>query len=90
MFNTTTEPTQIKENMLSVFIHITSILSLGMIIGGSMIELFLYRLREKERSHYDTSDDEEEEQEEPNEPDTYCEKYKEEFEALAMRDLSEE
>jgi hypothetical protein len=89
MFNTTTEPTQIQETTLAVFLHITSILSISMVIGASMIELFLYRLREKEREESDSV----EEESETNETDLeeeYCEKYCEEFEALAMRDLSEE
>ena len=63
MFNTTTIPTP---DEVHYFTRIFSILSMGMLIGGSMIELFLLRLREKERSYldYESSDEEEEEEEE--------------------------
>jgi len=74
MLNTTTIPTQV---VYSSFLHISAILSMGMFIGISMIELFLYRLREKER-------DESKEVEK-----TYCDNYQEEFAALPVRMLTD-
>ena len=82
MFNTTTIPTQSATN--NSFFYLFSVLSMGMILCGSMIELFLYRLREKERLY--ESEDEEEEDTESEE--NYTDKYYEEFEALAMRELT--
>ena len=74
MLNTTTIPTQV---VYSSFLHISAILSMGMFIGISMIELFLYRLREKEQ-------DESKEVEK-----TYCDNYQEEFAALPVRMLTD-
>ena len=56
---------------------------MGMILGGSMIELFLYRLREKER--YDDSDSEDEEE---DTEEKYTDRYYEEFDALEMCELT--
>jgi hypothetical protein len=83
MFNTTTIPTP---DEVHYFTRIFSILSMGMLIGGSMIELFLLRLREKERSYldYESSDEEEEEEED------YCAKYQDEFAALPLHKLSDD
>jgi hypothetical protein len=91
MYNTTTIPT--SEELCIPFLRLFSILSLGLVVAGSVIELFLYRLREKERAcQYDSSEEEtesEEEEEEEDEED-YCEKYREEFAALPSDKLSEE
>jgi hypothetical protein len=89
MFNTTTIPT----NYSSPFLSILNILSIGLVLGGSFIELFLYRLREKERSinnDYSDSDSESEssDEAEDNEP-SYCQQYYTEFEALTMRQLTD-
>jgi hypothetical protein len=87
MFNTTTIPTQMetKNNFFCLF----SVLSSGMLLGCLMMELFMYRLREKERlyeSEYE--DSEEDDTEEDDTEENYTDKYYEEFEALAMRELT--
>ena len=81
MFNTTTIPTQSATN--NSFFYLFSVLSMGMILGGSMIELFLYRLREKERLY-----ESEESEEDTDSEEKYTDRYHEEFEALAMRELT--
>jgi hypothetical protein len=91
MYNTTTIPT--SEELSIPFLRLFSILSVGMVVAGSVIELFLYRLREKERAYqYDSSEEETEsdEEEEEEEEEDYCEKYQEEFAALPSHKLSEE
>lgn len=83
-FNTTTIPTNYNNDYNS-FLSIFYILSSGMVIGASIIELFLHRIRDTERMClYDSSDDEEEQEED------YCDKYKEEFAALTHHKLSDE
>ncbi len=84
-YNTTTIPTNNNDSIFSIF-SIFSILSLGAIVGASVIELFLYQLREKEEAYVDDSSEEEEEEEEED----YCDKYKEEFAALTKHKLSDE
>jgi hypothetical protein len=83
MFNTTTIPTQLepKNNYLCLF----SVLSTGMLLGCFMMELFMYRLREKERL-YESEDEESEEDTDTEE--NYTDRYYEDFEALAMRELT--
>lgn len=80
MINTTTIPTQ---NPGFPLFYLLCILSTSAIVGISFIETFLYRLREKER-YTDSSDDDEEEE------DNYCDNYRDEFEALSMRELPTE
>lgn len=81
MINTTTMPTQI-DNPSFQFFPLLCILSTGIIIGISFIETFLYRLRKQGcKNETDSSDEEEEE-------DSYCDNYRDEFEALSMRELT--
>ena len=88
MYNTTTIPTQPDGSFLQFFY----ILSLGAIVGASLIELFLFRLKirlsEKGGAYID--DDSEEEAEEEAEEEDYCDNYHDEFAALSLRKLSEE
>ena len=77
ILNTTTIPTQ-HETELSIT-KIFYVLSLGALIGCSIIELFLYRLREKERDYV-----------EEEEEDDYCNNYQDEFDDLSFRKLSDE
>jgi hypothetical protein len=83
MFNTTTIPTSGETNSVSAFLHVSMILSLSILVGGAFMELFLYRLREKQR--LEESDSEEESDEED-----YCTSYYEEFQALATRVLTDD
>jgi hypothetical protein len=85
MFNTTTIPTSI--NIPFSFCHIASILSLGGFMWISVIEMFLSRLRRRESSGEDFSDSEWDSE---FENDNYCDTYTEAFEALPVRDLSED
>jgi len=78
-YNTTTIPTNNNDSFFSIFY----ILSLGAVVGFSVIELFLCRLRDKEQTYVDDSSEEEEEED-------YCDKYKEEFAALTKHKLSDE
>ena len=87
MFNTTTEPTPIPTSMVAAFFNILSILGMSLLIGGSMTELFLYRLREQDRRKEEETADETETEEEQED---YSTKYTEAFEALALRELSDE
>ena len=82
MFNTTTIPTHMEKS--DNFFCLFGVLSLSILLAGSMMEFFLYRIREKERLY--ESEDEEEEDTESEE--NYTDKYYEEFEALAMRELT--
>jgi hypothetical protein len=82
MINTTTIPTQLNNTS---YICIFGILTTGLLIGASMMELFLYKIREKQR---EAADDSSEEEEEPR--NSYCDKYTDEFEALSTRVLTEE
>jgi hypothetical protein len=89
MYNTTTIPTtQLDGSFLGFFY----VLSMGAIVGASLIELFLFRLRvrlnEKGRAYID--DDSEEEVETEEEAEDYCNNYQDEFAALSPRKLSEE
>jgi DNA repair exonuclease SbcCD nuclease subunit len=62
------------------------ILSLSILVGGAFMELFLYRLREKQRlEESDISDEEASDEEED-----YCTRYYEEFQALATRVLTDD
>ncbi len=82
MLNTTTIPTSESDtSILNVFY----ILSLGALLGASIIELFLFQLREKERDFVEADEDTEEDTEED-----YCNNYKDEFAALSLRKLNEE
>ena len=83
MFNTTTIPTPI--NTAVSLCHIASILSLGGFMWISVIEMFLSRLRRRESLGEDCSDSESD-----FESDNYCDTYTEAFEALQVRDLSED
>ena len=85
MFNTTTIPTSI--NIPVSICHIASILSLGGLMWISVIEMFLSRLRRRESSGEDLSDSEWDSE---FENDNYCDTYTEAFEALPVRDLSED
>ena len=85
MFNTTTIPTSI--NIPFSFCHIASILSLGGLMWISVIEMFLSRIRRRESSGEDFSDSEWDSE---FENDNYCDTYTEAFEALPVRDLSED
>jgi DNA-binding TFAR19-related protein (PDSD5 family) len=82
MINTTTIPTQLNNTS---YICIFGILTTGFLIGASMMELFLFKIREKQR---EAADDSSEEEEEPR--NSYCDKYTDEFEALSTRVLTEE
>ena len=82
MFNTTTIPTSI--NTPASICHIASILSIAALIGASVCELFLYRMKERICLGENLPESETEEEE------NYCDKYVEEFEALPARELSEE
>ena len=82
MINTTTIPTQL--NSISITC-IFGVLSMGLIIGASMMELFLQRLREKQ---WEEEDDSSEEEEEP--VNKYSDSYADAFEALPFRVLTEE
>ena len=82
MFNTTTIPTSI--NTPAFICHIASILSIAALIGASVCELFLYRMKERRCVGENLPESETEEEE------NYCDKYVEEFEALPARELSEE
>ena len=84
MFNTTTIPTKIDNNSGAGFLNICCILSTSAVLAISMMELFLYRLREKNRQ-IDANESSDEE-----EPETYCHKYEEAFDALSLRDISVE
>jgi hypothetical protein len=86
MFNTTTEPTPIPTSMVAAFFNILSILGMSLLIGGSMTELFLYRLSEIDRRKEEETDETETEEEEED----YSTKYTKAFEALALRELSDE
>jgi hypothetical protein len=79
MMNTTTIPTQ--EDIESSFLTLFAIMSMGMILGGSICELILYRIREGERTTHELNDIPQ---------DAYINKYYEEFAALKMRKLSDE
>ena len=82
MFNTTTIPTSIYTP--ASICHIASILSIAALIGASVCELFLYRMKERICLGENLPESETEEEE------NYCDKYVEEFEALPARELSEE
>jgi hypothetical protein len=84
MFNTTTIPTKLENNSGAGFLNLFCILSTSAVLAISMMELFLYRLREKNRQ-LDTNDSSDE-----DETETYCHKYEDVFEALSMRDISPE
>jgi hypothetical protein len=82
-FNTTTIPTHYDYNS---FLSIFYILSSGIVIGASIIELFLHRIKDtSQMCLYDSSEEDEQEEEE-----SYCDKYKEEFSALTHHKLSDE
>ena len=82
-FNTTTIPTNYTYNS---FLSIFYILSSGIVIGASIIELFLHRIKDtSQMCLYDSSEEDEQEEEE-----SYCDKYKEEFSALTHHKLSDE
>jgi hypothetical protein len=86
MFNTTTIPTIAETSNVSTFLNVSMILSLSILVGGAFMELFLYRLREKQRlEESDISDEEASDEEED-----YCTRYYEEFQALATRVLTED
>jgi hypothetical protein len=84
MYNTTTIPTQQLDGSFLQFFYV---LSMGAIVGASMIELFLFRIRDRLRNKGGAyiDDDSEEEAEED-----YCNNYQDEFAALSLRKLSEE
>ena len=88
MYNTTTIPTTQLDGSFLQFFYV---LSMGAIVGASMIELFLFRLRDRLRDKGGAyiDDDSEEEVEEVEEED-YCNNYQDEFAALSLRKLSEE
>jgi hypothetical protein len=71
------------------FCYLLSILATSLLIGGSMTEFFLYRLREKYRQANSESDSDGETDTEEEEEEKYTEKYQEAYEALATRELSE-
>ena len=81
MFNTTTIPTP-EPHQNNSFFYSFSVISMGMLVGCSIIEIFLRRLREKE--DYDSSDSEDEDEREGN----YTDRYYKEFEALEMCQLT--
>ena len=81
MFNTTTIPTP-EPHQNNSFFYSFSVISMGMLVGCSIIEIFLRRLREKE--DYDSSDSEDEEDTE----ERYTDRYYKEFEALEMCQLT--
>ena len=83
MFNTTTIPT-LDPNQNNSFFCLFSVLSMGMLVGCSIFELFLHRMREKE--NYDSSDSEDEDEGETEE--NYTDRYYKEFEALEMCELT--
>ena len=83
MFNTTTIPTQMETN--NTFFCLFGLLSLSMLLGYSMMEGFLYR--EKKYYGYSHSEDEDEDEDETEE--SYTDRYYKEFEALALRELSD-
>jgi len=86
MFNTTTIPTIAETSNVSTFLNVSMILSLSILVGGAFMELFLYRLREKQRlEESDISDEEASDEEED-----YCTRYYEEFQALATRVLTDD
>jgi len=88
MLNTTTIPSQVNNNVSGGFVNICCILSTSAILGLFMMEIFLYKLREKNRqSDVNESSDEEEEE---DETESYCHKYEDVFEALSVRDISKE
>ena len=86
MFNTTTIPTIAETSNVTTFLNVSMILSLSILVGGAFMELFLYRLREKQRlEESDISDEEASDEEED-----YCTRYYEEFQALATRVLTDD
>ena len=86
MYNTTTIPTTQLDGSFLQFFYV---LSMGAIVGASMIELFLFRLRVRLREKGGAYiDDDSEEVEE--ETEDYCNNYQDEFDALSLRKLSDE
>jgi hypothetical protein len=87
MYNTTTIPTtQLDGSFLGFFY----VLSMGAIVGASLIELFLFRLRVRLREKGGAYIDDDSEEEVEEETEDYCNNYQDEFDALSLRKLSEE
>ena len=99
MFNTTTIPSQLPETMsVNFFFNLCALFSTGLIMGVSLVEIFLYKMRMQERrekgegdsdSDSESSGDEDEGEGEEEE-EKYIERYCNEFEALSVRELSVE
>jgi len=91
MINTTTIPT--NPNMTVSFFTVGSILLMGVLMGVTMIEIILHGIylkeRKQEREAEQDSEEEHSEAEQAAEQ-TYCNKYADAFEALSLRELSEE
>jgi hypothetical protein len=99
MFNTTTIPSQLPETMsVNFFFNLCALFSTGLIMGVSLVEIFLYKMRMRERrekgegdsdSDSESSGDEDEGEGEEEE-EKYIERYCDEFDALPVRELSVE
>jgi hypothetical protein len=92
MYNTTTilTPEPYQHNSF----HFFSLLSMTLLVGGSIFEFVLYHARGKgyHKDQYEESDEEEEEEDEEErekEDKKYTNRYYTEFEALETRELSE-
>ena len=98
MFNTTTIPSQLPETMsVNFFFNLCALFSTGLIMGVSLVEIFLYKMRMQERrekgegdSDSESSGDEDDDGEGEEEEEKYIERYCDEFEALSVRELSVE
>ncbi len=92
-FNTTTIPSQLPETMsVNFFFNICALFSTGLIMGVSLVEIFLYKMRVQERRGKGDEGEESDgdEGEDDEEEEKYIERYCDEFEALPVRELSVE
>jgi hypothetical protein len=97
MINTTTIPTH--PNMLISFFTVGSVLLLGILMGSAVIEIILHGIYLKDKKNKEEEQDSEAEEQdseaehseaEQAAEQTYCNKYADAFEALSLRELSEE
>ena len=87
MFNTTTSPTPFDSSVS--FLYVASILATGVIVGVTLIEQFLYRLREQGRQQAADSDTDSDSDGETDDSAAYGATYAAAFAALPVRELSE-
>ena len=91
--NTTTIPTQMPEPVYSFFFYVCGLFSTGLIMGFSLVEYFLYKMRVQDEQLQGESDSESESESDVDQDDEtakYIEQYCDEFEALTVRELSKE